>query len=91
MRIGGSSSCLGNTVVGNLQVQSNSSPLTIGGTGAGNGNTTTRGNIQVQANTGGGTLTNNAAGNICQLQGNLPRITGTANTAHGNNSCNGSA
>ena len=88
--IAGSAACTGNTVSGNLQVENNTAQVTIGGAGTGRGNTAS-GNIQVSANSGGGTLTNNSATGNCQLGSDTPGIVGSLNTAHGSNTCNGTA
>ena len=88
LQMGGSSSCLGNTIDANFAIQSNSAAVTIGGTGAGQGNSI-GGNIALQSNTGGGTFTDNssATGN-CTMQSNTPVIVGSGNTVPGANSCN---
>ena len=97
---GGSSGCTGNTVGGNLQVQTNTAKVTIGGGVAGSGyGNTAGGNIQVSGNTlkSGtyppySTLTNNkSTGGNCQLSGNTPGIVGSANSAAKQNTCNGTA
>ncbi len=83
------------TVGGNLQVESNAGPVTVGGNTV-NGNlqvqsntakltvsaNTAKGNIQVQSNTGGvgSTLSGNAASGNCQLSGDNPKIVGSGNT-----------
>jgi choice-of-anchor C domain-containing protein len=85
--IGNVGACAGGavlTVGGNLQVSSNSAAVTVGGN-------TVKGAIQVQSNTGGGTLTGNSAGGNCALQGDSPAIAGSANSAHGTNTCNRNA
>jgi hypothetical protein len=78
------------TASGNLLVQDNVGPVLIGGSSTCAGNTID-GNIQVQKNTAGGKLVGNKSGGNCQLQNNTPGIAGSANTAKGNNSCNGTA
>jgi hypothetical protein len=79
-------SCGGNTVLGNLLVQTNSGNVIIGAAGSGN---KVSGNINVSGNTGGGTITSNAASGNCQLSGDKPGIVGSANTTgKGNNQCN---
>ena len=97
VQLGGSSACLGNTIMGNLIVQSNTGRLTIGsGTAspsnaAGTGNTAS-GNIVVQSNSVSttSTLGGNWAGGNCILTGNNPKVTvtsATSNYAGGNNNC----
>ena len=106
--IGNVGACAGGpglTIGGNLQVQSNAAPVTVGGNTV-NGNlivssnaakvtvigNTAKGNITVQSNTvGGGTLTGNIASGNCTLQSNNPKIGGSGNSATGTNTCNKSA
>jgi hypothetical protein len=79
--IGGT--CGGDTVLGNLNVQSNSGTVTIGP-----GNTIT-GNTSVSGNTGGGSITSNTIRGNCTMSGDKPGITGSGNTTgKGNDQCN---
>jgi hypothetical protein len=94
--IGGGPDCdNGLSISGNLQVQSNSAELTIGGAPnptAGQYSDVAQGNIQVQNNTGGvSTLTDNHAGGNCQLGNDQPGIAGQGNSAGGHNTCNQTA
>lgn len=97
--IGGTSTCGGNTIGGNLTITSNTGPLTIG-------NNKVNGNIAIQSNTAavtitsnnangtitvsgnlGGTMTSNSANGTCSLSGDNPKITASGNTAKGTNTC----
>jgi hypothetical protein len=93
--IGGGRDCsAGLSISGNLQVESNAGPVTIGGAPNPKNNTysnVVQGNIQVSSNTGGGTLTDNSAGGNIQLSSDTPGIVGSGNVAKGNNTGNRTA
>ena len=103
--LGACSGGAGLTVGGNLVIQGNAAPVTVGGNTVSGGlqvqsnsakvtvsANKAKGNIQIQSNTkGGGTLTGNATSGSCQLQGNNPKIAGSGNTAVGSNTCNTTA
>lgn len=94
---GAASGCPGNTVRGDMTVQSNTGTLTIGaGTAISVGPPTTgnraSGNILVQNNSGSGTSTmaGNWAGGNCTLGGDHPKISvpsAASNYALGKNNC----
>jgi Bacterial Ig-like domain (group 3) len=72
----GPSSCLGNTIGGNLQITNNTAPLQIFKNSVG-------GNLQVQSNTGSAQVFQNTIQNLLQCSGNSSPFTGGGNTAAG--------